>query len=182
MYVEHSVPHSISLEVKSSNLSIIDDNVVVTIKNQETGKLFNGMFWIDEECTIMAQHIGDGVYEFVFTPDENAVYSITIQSEKTQKSKTYDITTKSPDFVGMVRVSHESIKNNDGTDTSVRRSDGMPLPGTKISAYNSSTKELLGVTQSDVNGHWSMILPTGNYFFIFERENYVQVSIERKVI
>lgn len=81
-----------------------------------------------------------------------------------------------------VQVSNKTIKYVDGSDTTVMDERGMTIQACKVTAYDMDTKNVCAVSQTNRQGEWSMALKPGNYLFLFERDKYVSVSLERRVI
>ena len=184
---------NISLKViDANNYPVFDDTVVATIQNKSNEKFFNGLFWVEDECELMIPHKEGGLYSIDFIPEEVSLYEINI------KSKSYGISSKitlqSTDSISgnrgvdedmmvnpIIKLTNKTLKNQDGTDTTILDANKNPLVGVKITCYDSKTKDVVAVTQSDNSGAWEMILKHGTYFFTFEKDGFITVAFERTV-
>ena len=193
MLVKVGEKYNISLKVVDVNdYPVFDDIVVATIEDKSNNKFFNGLFWVDGECGLMIPHVGDGVYSINFIPEQVSVYEISIKSKTYAISKQETIQSANdtgedeeidPDmsYNPIVKLTNKTFKNQDGTDTTILDINKKPILGVKITCYDATTKEVVAVAQSDVNGEWEMILKHGTYFFTFEKDGYITVAFERTV-
>lgn len=191
MLIQIGTTYNIALKVVDVNdYPVFDDTVVATIEDKSNNKFFNGLFWVDEQCELMVPHKGDGVYSIDFVPEQITVYEIGIKS-KTYKLFNKEILQSVDNIVNdidpemsynpIVKLTNEVFKNQDGTDTTILDIEKKPILGVKITCYDAKTKEVVAVTQSDVNGHWEMLVKHGTYFFTFEKDGYITVAFERTV-
>lgn len=182
VYVEQGSTYDINIVITDdANKAVMDDVVLVTIYDTRNKLYFNGLLWTETECQISMQHVFNGVYTFSFTPDLESIFEVKVRSENYPFG--YVQTIRSMKELGSIpiRISNETFKNQDGTDSLIVDKQGKPLSGVKISCFDMLTKELVGISQTDSNGEWNMMIPAGKYFFTFEKDGYISVSFERSV-
>ena len=186
MYIGVGETYKVALDVLDEfNAPIVSDVVVATIKDRNSGLNYNGLFWQETGCEIMVPHIGNGRYGFDFKVEEQSVFDINIFSKKFPIAKSFVIESFEKVEVKentYVKITSKNFRYQDGSDTIILSENGNPLAGVKISCYNPDNKEVIAVTQSDSFGEWSMIIPKGKSFFIFEKDGYATVSFERTVL
>lgn len=275
MFIKLGNTYKISLLVTDVNNSrITNDSPYTIIHNLNRNVYWNGISWVNSEFRIYLEHVINGVYQYLFTPDETGLYEIVARSDEYQVSKTetaevfnedfasyqwlvgneftikypvedtslqpvvkicreedktywdgtrwiidptelqmdilessvstytftpelegkYYITifdgqndllmvlqaTSVSDTVAPVVVNHTSMKSQDGTNCVLTTESGTPLPGVKISVYDSSNS-LVTETASDTNGGWSLLLKPAKYYFVFEKDGYASVGFTRTV-
>lgn len=193
MLVKVGDTQNISLRVVDiNNYPVFDDTVVATIKDKIKEKFFNGLFWVESQCELIIPHKENGIYAIDFIPEEVSIYEIEI------KSKTYSLSSKitmqvtddltaddnideDMSYNPIIKLTNKLLKNQDGTDTTILDANNNPMVGVTITCYDSKTKDVVAVAQSDTNGAWQMILKHGTYFFTFEKDGYITVAFERTV-
>jgi hypothetical protein len=121
-----------------------------------------------------------GVVVSHFTPDEDSKYYITILDGENETLMILSATAAS-DNIAPVVVTDKSVQSTDGTDCTITNDSNIPLSGVKISAYDPLTKELISKTASDVKGKWTLILKPGQYYFVFEKDGYTSIGMQRTV-
>lgn len=182
MLIQMGSPFNISITVIDSGMPVTDDIVTGSIKDISSGKFFNGLFWSDEECTIIVPHKEDGIYELAFTPDKVSSFEINIRSEKYPVSRAEVIHSYEEGCEdALININNATFLNQDGTDSITTDASGTPLRGVSISCYDLNG-EIIAVTQSNDLGEWSMLVRRGTYFFTFEKEGFISVSFERTVV
>lgn len=195
MIVQLGSTYDVELKVLDRNgFPVIDDIVTATIINRNNNKYFNGLFWVNSECELTLPHKEDGNYSITILFDIECSYSIDIKSNEYKISSKKEIQvieqrgmdSKEEIDEGMgilprVELSHSTLRNQDGSDTTIVDVRDNPLPGVIITCYDSKTKEVVAVSQSDINGHWGMFVKHGVYFFTFESDGYITTSFERTV-
>lgn len=175
-------PYTISLEVKDSNDRIVCDSIAtIKIYDELKKKYFNGIFWVNDSVDIMVYHSYDGIYSYEFVPEEVGMYMLTLTNKAYSRSIQEEIRVAALSEDEVINISSDKFFNQDGTDTKITDVSGSPMAGVKISAYNKETKMLEAVTQSDLDGNWSLILKPSTYIFMFEKDGYISVSFERTV-
>lgn len=192
MLVKVGEKHNIFLKVVDADeFPVFDDIVVATIEDKSNNKFFNGLFWVDGECGLMIPHVGDGVYSIYFIPEQASVYEIKIQSRAYSISRHETIQgvtnleeediDNDMSYTPITKITSSNFKNQDGTDTRIVDINNNPVSGVKVTCYDANTKEVVAVSQSDINGDWEMIIKHGTYFFTFEKDGFITVSFERTV-
>lgn len=276
MFMKLGSSYTISILVQSINGErITNDSPYSVIKDMKTNRYWNGLVWSEFESRIYMDHIMNGIYQTVFTPDAVGVYEISTKSETYQISKmetlevydtafashqwlmgteflikyptssitsvptakiykesaklywsgtdwtatpatvqlqrieggvaTYSIlldtkdsycisinedgketllivtATDVADNIAPIVVSHATMKSTDGTNCVIVTETQSPLSGVKISAYN-SLKEIVAQTVSNQDGEWSIVLKPGQYTFSFEKDGYINITMQRTVI
>lgn len=133
------------------------------------------------EFTTTMMKLPGNISVYVLTFDELNSYSIELVQNDVIL-KTYILTVK--DFTpGLYKkyVSQETIRQNDGSDTRVLDERERYLYGVKVFAKNKDTNEEFDTTTNE-RGEWGMEVTNGNYIFLFDSDNYNQVSLERSVL
>lgn len=176
-------PYALTLEVRDSNGNIVCDSVAtIKIYDQLNKKYFNGVFWVDDDVDIIVYHSHDGKYSYEFTPEAIGMYSLMLLNKSYSCSIQEEIrVTEDLSEDEVINISSDKFFNQDGTDTKITDISGKPMVGVKISAYKKETKSLEAVTQSDLDGNWSLFLRPSTYIFMFEKDGYITVSFERTV-
>lgn len=162
---------------------VSNDTPIAIIKDLQANKFWNGIIWSDTEASIMLLHIENGIYSYEYAPDKIGVYQVSMTSE------TYDIATSTVLDVredingtpGAIVVSSETLLAVDGTNCTVMQK-GQPLLGVKVSVYDKSTKDVVARTFTDADGKWQVTIVPGTYFFVFEKEGCVSITLERMVV
>ncbi|MDF2841735.1 MAG: Carboxypeptidase regulatory-like domain [Herbinix sp.] len=276
MFIKLGSNHNISLLVTDINgVRITNDSPYVIIKNVGQSTYWNGISWGGLEFRIYLEHVMDGVYQYVFTPDTADLYEIVAKSDEYQVSKTETVEVYAEDFVSYqwmvgseftikypltnistvpyvkickelnnmywngsaweassiylpmtliegsisvysvildeeskyyitilddanemlmmvqattnadnvppVILTNKTFKSLDGTDGTITTESQNPLPGVKISVYDLITKDLISQTASDINGGWSLVLKPNKYYFVFEKDGYTPIGVQRTV-
>lgn len=178
--------YKVQLEVKDSLGNPVADTIVsLTIQDKISGQYFNGISFKAEECTIYASHVGDGIYEYNFTPQYCSQYRIIISSIDYSLSNTYELEVyESSDntYDGeYVVINSSDLSYLDNSDANVTNEDGTPVYGVTVKCLDKTTQETVYVTKTDINGQWSMTLKEGTYVFLFELDGYVVISFEKTI-
>lgn len=172
----------VSLTNKEDNTAISDANIFISIRRKTDDKYFNGMFWSDDVSEIFVDHVSNGNYIYEFTPTSEDVYVINKRASnypyaEGETIQVFDVLEEGE----LIKITNKNLLGNDSTDTTILDINQKPMPGVKISCYNTETKSVEAVTQSDENGCWEMIIKRGTYFFMFEKDGYITTSFERSV-
>lgn len=184
MVIKLGTPHIISIVVTDiENNPVCNDTVSLIIKDCVQDKFFNGIVWIDTECELSVPHTENGIYSYSFIPESCSVFELTISSRAYSKTKKEMVEVTDSENINTrpVKIEWKTFRNQDGTDTKLVGTDDKPLMGVRISCYDKSTREIVGVAQTDISGEWEMIIRPGIYVFMFEKEGYMSYSFERTV-
>ncbi len=143
--------------------------------------------WTEEKVTNPMSIVVEGseTYTFSFSPPSTDNYTITISESGVEKQLFSVATSEEATFISPVTVSSEIIRSQDGSDSTVLSESGSPIAGTFVSAYKTNTdgsKELVAKTTSDTSGKWTMVLRPGEYYFMFEKEGYKSIGMQRRVV
>ena len=122
----------------------------------------------------------NSAYKFSFIPDIDGDYGITI---KCGDSEFYYVLQASSVAANItpVLVSNQTLRSLDGTDTTVLDAKGVPLSNVSVTAFDPSSKEVVGKTTTNHSGEWSLLLKPGKWHFLFEKQGYISFAFERVV-
>lgn len=141
-------------------------------------KYYSKNGWEANPVNIPMQKIENIIWMYQFVPAEYDEYVITI-GETSYKLVVEEGVKKSHQ---PIMASSSSIRFSDGTDTVCLTKNNEPLQGVTVTAYSKVTKEVVGKTTTRVDGTWSLLLPQGDYVFVFAKDKYSSVSIERSLL
>lgn len=142
---------------------------------------WDGQGWSLEPVFISMNVIGTEVATYNFVPNEDGDYYITIV-DYGHETLIVLRASSTGDSIPPVVVNNMSMKSLDGTDSTILTETGTSLPSVKISVYDLVTKELVSQAGSDIDGGWSMVLKPGKYYFVFEKDGYVPIGMQRVVM
>jgi len=183
MFVDVGQEYQVQATITDSTGGLVgDDTVIVSIYDTRRKIYFNGIIWTEDECEITMPHIGSGVYSFVFVPETESIFSLTIRATNNIYSQIIGIESMKENGGIPIKIDSSLFLNQDGTNSILLDINSNPIIGVKISCYNKDTKEIIGVSQSNQTGEWSMMIPQGTYFFTFEKDGFISVSFERTVL
>lgn len=173
---------NLEINITDSNKNAVMDDVVFAVIYDTRNKIFfNGFMWTDIECQISMPHIENGKYSITFTPDTESIFNVKVKSENYPFGYTKIIRTMKELGAAPIQLSNINFKNQDGTDSLLIDKQGRPIQGVKISCFDTETKDIVGISQTNAEGEWNMMIPAGKYFFTFEKDGYISVSFERSV-
>lgn len=177
-------PISIDLLVEDSRGKIVtSDFPYVTIKYEH--KYFNGITFVDSSCKLSMSHIGNGIYTYVFTPQKQGIYTIIAKSDDYSAFEQWTQIVHDPeednDGESLIIINQDTVLLDNGDSTKILDSNKRPLAGVSITCYDAITKNVVGVSQSDQFGDWSMVVPKGNKIFLFEKDGYDTISVGQEV-
>lgn len=165
------------IKYPSANSEIIPN---VRICKEKDQKYWDGSGWVIVSTYIPMVIIEGGIATYSFIPDEEGRYYITISDGSDELLMSIDATLVA-DNIPPVIVTNMTMKSLDGTDSTLMTESSIPIAGVKISAYDPVTKQLISQTASDSSGWWSMILKPGKYYFVFEKDGYTPIGMQRTV-
>lgn len=159
-----------------------DINVIPTVKicKEISNMYWNGAAWSTEPVHINMTVIEGGISTYIFIPDEESNYYITIFDGIDEMLIAIQAT-KIADNIAPIIVTNKSLKSLDGTDCTIMNESGITLSAVKILVYDLFTKQIISQTVSDTNGSWSLILKPGKYYFTFEKDGYIPIGMQRTV-
>jgi len=178
------------LVTDSAGQSVTNDCPVLTIRNAQTNKYFNGVSWSDSpsELSMNRLSVSGGVYTCSFTPNISGEYDIKCTSKDYGVESFCSINVGLSDSepytqsLNLSEVSIGSFNFDNGKDTNsvIKTLGNNPLGGVKISCINANG----GITASSLStsgGEWAMSIPHGTYTFIFEKDGFISKSYVRTV-
>lgn len=122
----------------------------------------------------------NGTHKFSFTPDIDGDYGITIKCGDSEFYYVLQASSVSKN-IAPVLVSNQTLRSLDGTDAVVVDAKGVPLSEASVTAFDPSSKEVVGKTTTNHSGEWSMLLKPGKWHFLFEKQGYISIGFERVV-
>ena len=143
---------------------------------------WSGAEWKNTKTELsMYRSQNDALWFLEFTPFDKDQYTISVTSNEESYVYILDVTDTLKDHGIPVMVNSSSLRFSDGTDSVVVTKKGEPICGVFVSAYDKSTKKLVKKTATARNGKWNMMIPHGEYIFMFSKEGFSTVSLERSV-
>ena len=176
--------------------SIVDENYTIKYTTSDSvssakasifrdfdNTYFNGNdFGSADKILLDMQNTSKGMFVYSFVPDVVGKFIVEIEDLSGQSSvfAVPAVPTGTSSVTNTV-VGNSSISAPDGSDSIVVDNYGVPLKAAKISLYSKADNSLVGQTLSDAYGKWSLVVPTGTYRIIIEKERYISVSFESQV-
>lgn len=159
----------------------IDSGLKLIIHNPKTNLYYSKDGWVSEHSKINMQEIQNGIYVYSFVPEDCTKYNIKVVENMLILDKfILNVVDKEVDNTLRV-IGSKTIKAQDGSDTTVIGKNGAFIPGVKVTCYNKD-KEIVSTAQTDQVGEWTMRVMPGKYLFVFEKDEYVTISLEREVL
>lgn len=186
-YSDEALTYEWPLGTSYNIVHILNDDTIgnipsATIFREYDQSYFNGFEWVTDECSFELSLLEDSVCFYGFLVDVQTKYIVTI-SETTGYKKGFILDVKEGGSASAPKeVGSKTLKAQDGTDTVLLSSNGSPIEGVKITCYDMETGDSITSTTSNARGEWNMLIKTGNYLFTFEKDGYMSVSLQRKVI
>jgi hypothetical protein len=161
---------------------VTDINIIpqISIYKEMSKMYWDNTSWISTPTIFPMPAIEGGIAIYTFIPDEEEEYCITIIDNDEETFMKIQATAIA-DNVSPVVITSASLKSLDGTDCILMATSHDPLSGVKISAYDQVSKVLISQTASDSSGKWSMVVKPGKYYFVFEKEGYTPIGMQRTV-
>lgn len=156
--------------------------VEVQINRGLDDSYFNGSLFQPEKAKCQMTNLGDGIFTLSFTPDMISDYTIIVSADDGSENIVILDVLEHSDNIPPSIVTHKSITSADGTDARCVDDNFNPLSDVVITAYSLPKKEVKGKATSDKMGQWSLTLKPGLYFFTFDREGYMSVGLERRIV
>lgn len=173
--------HRISIQIAD-----ISESAMCTILNMTDDTYFDGdhEIWRKSVYQInMIRDITQNIFFFDFTPNTLGDYYIQIQSSSGQNVAYVLRADDIEDVTFPVIINSLSFLCNDNTNSRVCSPLGDPIKGVNVLCYdlNASGKPVIAKAVTDSNGEWSMTVPAGRYYFMFEKDGYIDKGFEREV-
>lgn len=161
------------------SIPVTENNVqhYCSIMRTSDSKYYSKDGFVDNETNLAMQNANNAVWLYQFTPNEYGEYVITCGSISYKLSVEEGVDNNTVP----VMASSASVRFTDGTDTMCLTKNNVPLQGVIVTAYSKLSKEIAGKTATKSDGTWSMLLPAGTYVFVFSKDKYSSVSLERSV-
>lgn len=167
------VPYTINYESLSADIP------VCSISRDSDGKYLSADEWVNE-CTEHSMTLVNDSYKFSFTPPTDDNYGITVKCGDSQFY--YILKSMSvAENIAPVLVTNQTLKALDGTQSDVVDHKGVPLSEVSVTAFDISTKKVVGKAVTNLRGEWSMLLKPGTWQFLFEKQGHISVGFERTV-
>ena len=145
-------------------------------------RYWSGSQWQDLKVTLpMYLSDNDAMWYFEFKPFDECKYTIVLQSDEANYIYSLNVSESLKEKGVPVMANSSSIRFSDGTDTVVITKRGEPIPGASVSAYDKNTKKLISKTSTSRDGKWNMMIPHGSYIFMFSKDGFSTMSLERSI-
>jgi hypothetical protein len=158
-----------------------NETVQVKISRDVDAMYWNGTDWIDTETLLSMSLLSDTLYSYSFVPTIESEYSITVTSGDNEIFYIVTASTSS-DNIAPVYIDSKTFRAPDGTTSTLLDENGLALYDVQISVFNMSTKEIVGKAMSNSTGDWNILIKPGTYYFMFEKDGYMSISMERTVM
>lgn len=142
---------------------------------------FDGVNWITDIINLSMDIIENQFAIYDFVPTEIGEYYINIRENDVTEHNLVLNVNDNVVVTQPVVVNSYNCLYVDGTDSVVYNTNKIPLSGVKVSAYNQDRSKIVNFTFTNEKGEWSMVLPVGTYYFVFEKNGYISTGFERQV-
>lgn len=155
---------------------------VCMISSEDTGEYWSGTTWKTEPIKLQMSDSGNKHFEYTFVPKEVGKYCVTIEEGKSrQYHYTLEVTDDAEDIAPVI-VTNYTLLSLDGSDSTVVADNEFPISGADVIVYDLSSKEVVAKTQTNSSGEWQLMLKPGVWQFVFQKDGYISVAFERKVV
>lgn len=177
-----------SYEWKTGNTFVISQPNVTggdftcSIQRSIDNYYWSGAEWKNTKTELsMYRSQNNALWILEFTPYDVDQYTITVTSKEESYVYVLDVTNTLKEQGAPVMVNSSSLRFSDGTDSVVITKRGEPIAGASVSAYDKNTKKLIRKTITTRDGKWNMMIPHGDYIFMFSKDGFSTISLERSV-
>lgn len=163
--------------------AVPDAEVFCVIKNKANGQYFNGVFFTENETELSMKHDKNGKYSLIFSPNFCSIFEITTKCSEYNLIEVNNVEVyENQNFDSVpIMINQDNFESQNGTDSVICDEKLNPIMGVKINVYKKENGELVAVSQSDSEGHWNLMIPKGEYIFLFEKDGFITASFERTV-
>ena len=178
MVINQGDTYTISIDLKDCGYH----NVKVVVFDEIRKLYFNGLMWCNDMCEIYVPRDKSGVYAYTMVFDECSIYNLEIGCEELKRKKRETVEVVNPHSSDShVKISSKTIRGYDGGDTRVCDIGRNGICGVLVKCVEKDTKKMVFSTQTNEHGEWSMIVKPGIYMFVFEKDGYNSIVLERQV-
>ncbi|MGL5718191.1 MAG: carboxypeptidase-like regulatory domain-containing protein [Paraclostridium sp.] len=181
-------PVGVSYNIIHTKNDVSDSLVSLTIQRKTDNMFYDGFNWQADEFEINMPSVESSTHMYQFLPLEETEYLVRV-FEKAERVNSFafesfiiDTTSSDSGPDNSPRsIGSSTIKSQDGTDTILLAPNGTPISNVKVTCFNLNGEEV-NTAFTNSHGEWKMMVSTGDYIFIFEKDGFVSISLQRKVM